>query len=165
MTTQTRKSGEFTGAHMIALMAAFFGVVIGVNLTLAFLARSSWTGLVVENAYVASQEFNERAAEGKAQAALGWTGELIIDRRGVGYRLVDRAGKPVDMKKATVRLRRPAYASEDQMLDLAPTGAGGFASAERVRDGVWIVQIDTSTGQAAQYRDVRRVIVRDGALK
>jgi len=165
MTTQSHRSGEFTGAHMIALMVAFFGVIIGVNLTLAFLARSSWNGLVVENAYVASQEFNERAAEGKAQAALGWTGSLVIDGHGVGYRLVDQAGKPVDMKKVTVRLRRPAYASEDQMLDLAPTGNGGFASAERVRDGVWIVEVDSSTGQAAPHRDVRRVIVRDGVLK
>src|SRR5262245_54012035 len=103
---------------MIAVMVAFFGVVIGVKLTLAVFGRSSWTGLVVENAYVASQEFNNRAAEGKAQAALGWTGTLVIDRRGLGYRLVDRAGKPVEMKKVTVRLRRPAYASEDQMLDL-----------------------------------------------
>jgi nitrogen fixation protein FixH len=165
MTTETRRSGEFTGAHMVALMVAFFGVVIAVNLALAFYARSSWTGLVVENAYVASQEFNERAAEGKAQAALGWAGTLVIDGRGVGYRLLDRAGKPVELKQVSVKLRRPAYASEDQTLDLAPTGDGGFASGERVRDGLWIVEVEASTMQAPPYRDVRRVVVRGGVLK
>ena len=48
MTTRTRRQGEFTGAHMLAVMVAFFGTVIAVNLVLAVLARSSWTGLVVE---------------------------------------------------------------------------------------------------------------------
>lgn len=162
---QAGKSGEFTGRHMIALMVAFFGVVIAVNLTLAFLARSSWTGLVVDNIYVASQEFNERAAAAKQQAALGWTGNLVIDGHGIGYRLVDRAGKPVEVTKATVRLHRPAYEGEDQELELAPVGEGAVARAASVRDGAWIVEVEASTGRASPYRDVRRVVVRNGVLR
>ena len=50
----------FSGRHMLLTMLAFFGVIIGVNLTMAWFARSSWTGLVVENSYVASQEFNAK---------------------------------------------------------------------------------------------------------
>jgi nitrogen fixation protein FixH len=149
---------------MLALMVAFFGVVIGVNVTLAVLARTSWTGLVVENAYVASQQFNERAAEGKAQAALGWTGTLSIDKRGVGYRLVDRAGRPVAVEAVTITLRRPAYAAEDRTLTLAPAAAGTFQLAEPVRDGVWIVEIDAALPGKAPYRDVRRIVVSGGTL-
>ncbi|ESY87148.1 FixH family protein, partial [Mesorhizobium sp. LNHC229A00] len=74
MSTTTRKPREFTGRHMLAIIPAFFGVVIAVNLTMATLANTSWTGLVVENTYVASQQFNRKAEEGRAQAALGWTG-------------------------------------------------------------------------------------------
>jgi nitrogen fixation protein FixH len=147
MTTRDAKSGEFTGKHMLALMIAFFGVVIAVNLTLATLARTSWTGLVVENSYVASQEFNARNAEAKAQAALGWSGTLTIDSQGIGYRLVDRTGQPVAVEGVTMMLRRPAYAGEDQTLTLARAAAGAFALAQPVRDGAWIVEIDaTVTG-------------------
>ena len=42
-------------------MLAFFGVIIAVNVVMATLASTSWTGLVVENSYVASQEFNRKA--------------------------------------------------------------------------------------------------------
>ncbi|MER8923553.1 MULTISPECIES: FixH family protein [unclassified Mesorhizobium] len=38
---------------------------------MAVLASRSWTGFVVKNSHVASQEFNRKAGEG-AQAALGW---------------------------------------------------------------------------------------------
>ena len=43
------KQFRFTGYHMLAIMVAFFGVVIAVNLTMATFASRSWTGLVVEN--------------------------------------------------------------------------------------------------------------------
>ena len=61
----------FTGRHMLLVMVAFFGVTITVNLVLAFFATSSWTGLIVKNSYVASQEYNEKLAEARAQDALG----------------------------------------------------------------------------------------------
>ncbi|RWI43901.1 MAG: cytochrome oxidase, partial [Mesorhizobium sp.] len=92
MSTDTRKPREFTGRHMLVSILAFFAVVIGVNLTMATLARRSWTGLVVENTYVASQQFNERAREGRAQAALGWKGKLTIASGEVRYSLADAQG-------------------------------------------------------------------------
>ncbi|RWK14298.1 FixH family protein, partial [Mesorhizobium sp.] len=58
MTANAEKPRVFTGRHMLAIILAFFGVVIAVNLTMATLANTSWTGLVVENTYVASQQFN-----------------------------------------------------------------------------------------------------------
>jgi nitrogen fixation protein FixH len=165
MTTRAARSGEFTGKHMLALMVAFFGVVIAVNLLLATLAGTSWTGLVVENEYVASQEFNERAAKGRAQAALGWSGALAIDRQGISYRLLDRGGQPVAMDAVTVKLRRPAYAGEDQALTLARAADGAFVLSQPVRDGVWIVEVDTALPGRAPYRDVRRVVVSGGTLQ
>jgi nitrogen fixation protein FixH len=35
-----------TGWHVLAIIIAFFAVVIGANLTLAVFAHTSWTGLV-----------------------------------------------------------------------------------------------------------------------
>jgi nitrogen fixation protein FixH len=159
------KPKEFTGGHMLALMIAFFGVIISVNVALATFARSSWTGTVVDNSYVASQHFNEQAAQGRAQAALGWTGSLEIGAGGIGYRLVDKAGSPVSLRTVKVSLRRPAYAAEDETIELALAGAGSFAADRTVRDGIWIVEVDADAGMAVPYREVRRIVVRGGAMQ
>lgn len=164
MSMRSRKPGEFTGAHMLAAMIAFFGTILAVNLVLATFARSSWTGLVVDNAYVASQQFNERAAEGRAQAALGWSGSLAIGRDGISYRLLDRAGVPVLLRAVTVKLRRPAYAGEDQTIAMAAGRDGAFVADQAVRDGIWIVEVDADVAMPAPYRDVRRIVVRQGVL-
>lgn len=60
---------EIKGWHVFATFAAAFGVIIAVNLTLAFNAVRSFPGLEVANSYVASQSFD---ADRSAQEALGW---------------------------------------------------------------------------------------------
>ncbi|AZO09526.1 MULTISPECIES: FixH family protein [unclassified Mesorhizobium] len=171
MRTDTQKPREFTGRHMLISILTFFAVVIGVNLTMATLARRTWTGLVVENTYVASQQFNERAKEGRSQAALGWKGTLTIAGGDVRYGLVDAQGKPVPLHGVRVLFRHPAYETEDKAVTLAASSAGGpaktaeFTARHTPKDGVWIVEIDADAGLAEPYRDVRRVIVSKGALK
>ena len=68
MSTEAKKPFTFTGWHMLAIMLAFFGTIITVNFTMAYLATSTWSGLVVKNTYVASQQFNGKAAAAKARA-------------------------------------------------------------------------------------------------
>lgn len=165
MTIPRRNSGEFTGKHMLGLMLAFFGTVIAVNVVLVTFARTSWTGLVVENAYVASQEFNEHAAEGKAQAALGWKSSLVIDHDGIRYRLTDASGKPVAARAVTARFRRPAYEAEDQTVAFARTAEGAFVRGQTVRDGIWIVETDVDVDGIRPYREVHRVVVSNGVAR
>ncbi|MEO1102369.1 MAG: FixH family protein, partial [Pseudomonadota bacterium] len=45
---------RFTGWHMLAILVTFFGVVVTVNITMAVLAHTSWTGLLAKNGYRAS---------------------------------------------------------------------------------------------------------------
>jgi nitrogen fixation protein FixH len=66
MSIKSKTAGTFTGWHMLGIMVAFFGVIIAVNLTMAYNAIHSWSGLVVQNTYVASQEFNDKAETAKA---------------------------------------------------------------------------------------------------
>ena len=171
MSADTQKPREFTGRHMLISILAFFAVVIGVNVTMATLARKSWTGLVVENTYVASQQFNEKAREGRAQAALGWKGMLTIASGEVRYSVVDAHGKPVPLHGVRVLFRHPAYEAEDKAVTLAAPSSGSaiqtdeFAAAHTPKDGVWIVEIDADAGLALPFRDVRRVIISHGALQ
>ena len=84
-------------------MLAFFGVIIAVNVVMATLASTSWTGLVVENSYVASQEFNRKAEEGRAQAALGWKSRLTIAGGEIRYALTDAAGTAIALSRRSRR--------------------------------------------------------------
>ncbi|TIP92396.1 MAG: cytochrome oxidase [Mesorhizobium sp.] len=165
MSANTQKTREFTGRHMLTTILAFFGVVIAVNLTMATFASTSWTGLVVENTYVASQQFNRKAEEGRAQAALGWTGKLTIAWGEVRYSLSDAAGKPVPLRSVKVLFRHPAYEGADKAVILAVASGQEFAAQHTLRDGVWIVEVDTDAGLPEPYRDVRRIMISQGALQ
>lgn len=161
----TRRPTEFTGRHMLLIMLAFFGVIIAVNVTMATFANTSWSGLVVKNSYVASQQFNDMAQRGRAQAALGWVGTLVIDGSTLRYSLADREGRPVPLAAVDVIFRRPVSDTEDRTFALAAEGDGWYAAAADLNDGVWIVEVDADAAQEHPYRDVRRVVLRDGALK
>ncbi|MCV3205457.1 FixH family protein [Mesorhizobium sp. YC-39] len=165
MSAPSQKSREFTGRHMLFIILGFFGVVIGVNMTMATLASRSWTGLVVENTYVASQQFNRKAEEGRAQAALGWTGKLAIASGNVRYSLTDAAGDPVALHGVKALFRHPAYEAEDEAVVLAPGSGQEFSARHTPKDGVWIVEIDADAGLAEPYRDVRRIMISKGLLQ
>ncbi|MGJ8546857.1 MAG: FixH family protein [Sulfitobacter sp.] len=67
---------EIKGWHVFAGFAGAFGIIIAVNLTLAFKAVSTFPGLEVKNSYVASQSFD---ADRAAQLALGWEVSAQLD--------------------------------------------------------------------------------------
>lgn len=83
--------GEIKGWHVFCGFALGFGIIIAVNLTLAFNAVRSFPGLEVKNTYVASQSFDRDRA---AQEALGW--EVAADLvDGVLHLTMTRDGHPV----------------------------------------------------------------------
>jgi nitrogen fixation protein FixH len=72
---------RFTGWHFTAIIIAFFGVVIAVNLTMAMFAMRTFGGVVVENSYVASQKYNGWLDAARKQDRLGWKIVPSIDSR------------------------------------------------------------------------------------
>ena len=60
---------EIRGWHVFVLFAVAFGIIVTVNLTLAYQAVRTFPGLEVRNSYVASQSFD---ADRAAQLALKW---------------------------------------------------------------------------------------------
>lgn len=156
---------RFTGTHMLAIMVAFFSVIIAVNLTMAFFARSSWSGFVVENTYVASQQFNRKAAEGRAQAALGWKPDLTIADGQIRYRLLDGGSDVVAASEVTAHFRRPVSDAQDQQVVLAIQPDGSFSAPVDLGDGAWIVDIHSEAGIGHPYRDVQRLNLRGGVAR
>ncbi len=156
----------FTGWHMLAILIAFFGTVISVNLLMAWYATSTWSGLVVENSYVASQEFNEKAAEARALTASGIRTTLVADSGSVTYRLLAADGTPLTgVSRVHVEFRRPVESHEDLSFDLTPRGDGLYGSAQTIKSGQWIADIDTTgtdaTGTSRRlYREAVRLVVK-----
>ena len=138
MKTQTTAApGEFTGKHMLFLVLGFFGVVIGVNITMAVISSTSWTGLVVENSYVASQEFDAKRNDHLRQIAAGWQSDLTVDRTALALHIVDAEGKPVDLGAVTVLVNRPVGGHDDQNLTLTRAADGTYSTPITLTDGVW----------------------------
>ena len=156
----------FTGHHMIAVMVLFFGTIITVNLIMARYAVTTWSGLVVENTYVASQQFNARAAEARAIAALGYRVALSADKAGFYADLADRTGAPVSSDVVMISFRHPVGTAGDRTMTLAPQGGGRFASAETLPRGEWIADVTVTDGGQTIYQQAHRVhVTAEGSLR
>lgn len=147
MTAPTRPvQGEFTGRHMLLLAVAFFGVIITVNVTMAVVASTSWTGLVVQNSYVASQQFEEKRLAHAAQQAAGWQASFSYAPGAVQLIVRDAAGAPVDLGPVSLQVHRPVGGHDDQHLTLGRTPDGGYGAPLTLAEGVWDALVTASTG-------------------
>lgn len=164
MSAQVKTSGTFTGWHMLGIMFAFFGVIISVNFVMAYVAVKSWSGLVVSNSYVASQEFNEKAISGKQQAALGWKITTTYAEGQFTMMLTDHQGQPVYVKSAIADFKRPVGDVDDTKLQLIPAEKGILKAKAHLADGAWILEINADAGLEDSYRHIIRVLIQNGRL-
>ncbi len=152
---------EFTGKHMLFMMLAFFGVIIGVNLIMATFATSTWTGLIVKNSYVASQDFNAKLEKARTQDALGWTSSATLDGRELSLKIMDAKGKPLNALNVVARVYRPVAEAEDHDVALTAQTAGTYGAKVDLNPGLWEVAI-MATGRSDQnYEQIFRFIVKD----
>ncbi|MEI6485239.1 MAG: FixH family protein [Sphingomonadales bacterium] len=134
----------FTGRHAAAMFVAFFGVVIAVNISMARLASGTFSGTVVDNSYVASQEFNRWLADARRQAALGWATPVSLD----AARHV-RVGVPGAGFTVSGTAHHPLGRAADVPLRFARHGSF-FVAATPLPAGRWQLRIDVRRGRAVK---------------
>lgn len=145
---------EFTGRHMLLITVSFFGVIIAVNVLMAVAASTTWTGLVVDNSYVASQQFQEKADAARHQAEAGWTMDVAYEAGTLVVRALDD-GVPLALEDVTAFVRRPVGGHDDATVPLVP-GADGYRGAIALAAGVWDVAITTGpTALGGMEREIR----------
>ena len=160
---QKEQGFVFTGWHMLGIMVLFFGTIITVNLIMAWNASRSWSGLVVPNTYVASQQFNGKVAQARALAASGIEGALTVEGRRLVYRVTDARGAPVAADVVTAVFKRPVDEREDFTLALQPEGQGLFTAERDIPAGQWVIDIATNRdGEKVFHQTVRTVIAGSG---
>ena len=129
---------RFTGRHMTAILVGGFGVVIAVNVLMADLATSTFGGLVVENSYVASQEFNGWLAKAEASDAMGYT--VDASREADGKVMLKTSGVPAGAQ-VTADARHPLGHQPDRMLAFRPGPDGRWTSTTPLPDTRWTLQL------------------------
>lgn len=160
------RPSEFTGKHMLFSMVAFFGVIITVNMIMARFAVTTWSGLVVPNTYVASQQFNAKAEESRAIAAKGYAVELRSDAEGLSVVLTDNQGQPADAQSVSAALRRPVGTDDDREIVFKARGEGVFTAPGRLAEGEWIAHLTAKGDGQILYQKARRFHVRaDASLR
>lgn len=133
---------EFTGRHMLAILIAFFGTVIAVNMVMAVLATRTFGGLVVENSYVATRQFNGWLEQARAQRALGWDTDVSLDD---GRRIVvtlAHAARPMTGATVAAVARHPVGREEDVAIAFRETTAGAYRAASPLPAGRWLVHVE-----------------------
>lgn len=155
----TQEKREFTGWHMLGVLVAFFGTVIAVNLTLAFFAVHTWTGLVVNDSYLAGQSFNEDAEKARKQDALGLSGDLVARPAGLEFHFADAAGQPIIVDKVTVKIGRPAVDRQDRVIELHRVGGGHYRADTELAPGVWLADLTAKLDDGSEWLRHWRLVV------
>lgn len=133
---------EFTGRHMLLIAVAFFGVIITVNTIMAVSASRTWTGLVVQNSYVASQEFQDKADAISAQHEAGWAFGISYES-GILLLLPEGNARSLELADVEAFIHRPVGGHEDATIVLSATPRG-YEGPINLPSGVWDVNITTA---------------------
>jgi nitrogen fixation protein FixH len=150
------------GKHVLTGMIAFFAVVIAVNMTLAVLANTSWTGLAVENGYVASQHFNAELAEARRQAELGWKPDFGYRDHRLELVLQSSSGRPLSGFAVEAELERPSTDREDRRVLLSEAQPGTYIAEGRLNSGQWDADVTIKDVSGRTMRRIYRFVVKAG---
>lgn len=157
------QSRGFTGWHMASVMIAFFGTIITANVTMAYWASSSWSGMLSKNTYVASQDFNIRAAEAREWTRRGFRGMVEIDRSAVRYFLEGPGDVLSRVTTVTAAFHRPVGDGQDFALELERGADGWYSAARILTPGPWIVDIEAKSDGRTVFHQAERIVVKEHA--
>lgn len=140
---------KLTGWHVFAMFGGGFGLIIAVNIFMAYNAVSTFPGLEVSSSYADSQTFDDRR---DAQEALGWHASVETpDQNTLILRLDDAQGAPVAPAELTALLTRPTSRASDQALVLSREN-GAFVAPVALEPGQWRLRLTGTARDGTEYR-------------
>ena len=139
---------EFTGWHMLALMVGGFGIIVTVNLTLAWNAVATFPGLEARNSYEVSQSFQ---ADRDAQNALRWDVTADIHDGILEVTILDHMGDPVQAEVKRAILGRATNTSQDTVPAFVWDGTSMVAPVE-MHEGYWNLRLELIAPDGTKFR-------------
>lgn len=137
-----------TGRHVLIFTCSAFGIIIGVNLFMAFKAIGTFPGLEVKNSYVASQTFD---ADRDAQLALGWDVSASVEDKMLRLSILDSSGAPVVPEHIAATLGRATHVGEDRTPVFTFDGKAHVAPVDLGR-GNWNLRLDAEAANGTHFR-------------
>ncbi len=141
-------AAPLTGRKVLAMFIAFFGVIIGVNLFMAYMAVGTFPGLDVKNSYVASQSFDDDRA---AQEALGWDVSVTYQDGELQVAVVDQSGQPADVAKLGAIVGRPTHVRDDQTPEFQQR-QGVFKAPATLGPGLWNLRLNATSLDGTPFK-------------
>lgn len=131
---------EITGRHVLAITTGAFGIIIAVNLLLAYKAIATFPGLEVKNSYVASQGFDARR---HAQQELGWVLDHHYDPAAgrLSLNLTGPDGAPAPISAIKVLVGRATEAKDDQNPRMVLIN-GQWQADLALPPGKWLLKVE-----------------------
>ena len=137
-----------TGRKVFIITASAFAIIIGVNFYMARQAVSTFPGLVTEDSYSRSQEFD---ADRAAQVALGWEVEADIEDGQLMLTIADDSGAFPEPQNLEVVLGRAATDREDVMPEFVLEN-GVLVASVNLEGGMWKLWINATSADGIQFR-------------
>jgi nitrogen fixation protein FixH len=154
-----------TGTKVFLMLVAFFGVVVGVNVTMAKLAIATLSGTDVDSPYAAGLSYDREISAAQDQAARKWQVNAHIERRADGGATLqvearDASGRPMTGLKFGGRLERPTDKRADQAVEFAEAGIGVYrGNAASIAPGQWDLVIEGEARGERVFMSRNRVIL------
>jgi nitrogen fixation protein FixH len=144
----SQRKRELTGGKVFAIFAGAFGLIIAVNIAMAWSAISTFPGLEVQNSYVASQGFNARLAR---QRALGWDVRVEVAAGELRVHITDPDGTPAEVAGLSATLGRATHTRDD----VAPAfsyAQGSFRAPVELEGGNWNLRLVATAADGTEFR-------------
>ncbi|MGB3456412.1 MAG: FixH family protein [Litorimonas sp.] len=142
---------ELTGKHVLAMMVAFFGIIVTGSIVFTTLAVTSFRGEDVEKSYRQGIDYNRTLESRAAQRTLGWDASVNLvgsaQDRTLLIQIVDAEGTPLTGLSVEAALRHPVDTDLDRVVPVR-MGAGGLARADLSGlSGQWTLIASASDGR------------------
>lgn len=143
------------------IFAGVMGVVVMVNIGLAWVATTSSTGLVTVHAYQEGTHYNDVLAQAAEQDALGWKSRVSAENGTISVRLTDAQGQALDGLDVRVWLTSPVTPDPDSATTALAAAADHSYSATLAppHPGQWDVHVHAKR-DGHNYYAAQRVLIR-----
>lgn len=123
-----------------------------------YVAKTTYTGLVTEQAYEKGLAYNRTIEKADAQAALGLNSRIEYSNGQVVFSLRDRDERPVSGAKVTGVFFRPVHDGMDVSFEMKEDSEAYRAAISPPEKGLWEVRLRAVTVQG-EYQASQRIVV------
>lgn len=152
------------GKHVLAMLIAFFVVILIANIVFISFAVKTFPGEREEKSYLQGINYGKRLAARAAQASRGWTAKIEEASRFNGQVKIrvsidERNGAPISGLRISGMLSRPTNATQDHALIFTAMGAGVYQAVAPADAGVWELQAKAVNKRDEEFEFSNRLVL------